>query len=136
MGASAAVATTPSPTTHKVHTVATAAGDLPLRKSAAATLGSPGQGLATTFLDGLRGLAAFYVLMRHVTWVPAPTSTRPAWLHVLTALRHAFFYGHMAVVFFFVLSGFVIHLRYARHLKKDAATARFGWGEFVWRRIR
>src|SRR5436305_1553516 len=43
----------------------------------------------------------------------------------------------MAVIFFFVLSGFVIHLRYAKRLKDaPAEQARFAWGDFVYRRAR
>lgn len=48
-----------------------------------------------------------------------------------------FKYGHEAVLFFFVLSGFVIHLRYARQLAAPVGgEVHFGWKEFVWRRVR
>ena len=91
---------------------------------------------STLFLDGMRGLAALYVLLRHVTWVPAADTSGPAWRGILRMLEHAFRYGHLAVIFFFVLSGFVIHLRFAKQIQKSPATATFGWGEFVYRRIR
>jgi peptidoglycan/LPS O-acetylase OafA/YrhL len=91
---------------------------------------------STRFLDGMRGLAAFYVLMRHVTWVPTPEDAGRRWLAVHHLLYRAFYYGHMAVIFFFVLSGFVIHLRYAKRLKDGPEKARFGWGDFVYRRAR
>jgi peptidoglycan/LPS O-acetylase OafA/YrhL len=90
----------------------------------------------TLFLDGMRGLAALYVLMRHVTWVPAPESSGIIWRRILAAIEHVFRYGHMAVIFFFVLSGFVIHLRYAKQLQNDPAGAKFDWGEFVFRRVK
>ena len=91
---------------------------------------------STRFLDGMRGIAALYVLLRHVTWVPVADTSGPTWRRILALLEHAFRYGHLAVIFFFVLSGFVIHLRFARQLQKSPATATFGWGEFVYRRIR
>jgi peptidoglycan/LPS O-acetylase OafA/YrhL len=47
-----------------------------------------------------------------------------------------FKYGHEAVLFFFVLSGFVIHLRYARRMAEQGMAAKFDWGAFVWRRAR
>jgi peptidoglycan/LPS O-acetylase OafA/YrhL len=47
-----------------------------------------------------------------------------------------FKYGHFAVVFFFVLSGFVIHLRYARELHRNPCGARFDWLAYTWRRFR
>ena len=91
---------------------------------------------STLFLDGLRGLAALYVLLRHVTWLYTPSSASPIWREIYRTLEHFFFYGHMAVIFFFVLSGFVIHLRYARQLHDHPDDAKLGWGSFVFRRAR
>ena len=91
---------------------------------------------STLFLDGLRGLAAVYVLMRHVSWMPALPHSGPAWRHVRALLEEMFRYGHLGVVFFFVLSGFVIHLRYAKQLRQDARGASLGVGNFVFRRVR
>jgi peptidoglycan/LPS O-acetylase OafA/YrhL len=57
-------------------------------------------------LDGLRGLAALYVLVHHcwlLTFHGYPRDTGPAWLGWLL-------YGHLAVGFFLVLSGFSLAL--------------------------
>ena len=94
--------------------------------------------LPTRFLDGLRGLAAFYVLMHHAVRL-AQNETRQssgAWAMALRVLGIIFHHGHAAVIFFFVLSGFVIHLRYARQLRDNPLGARFNWTEFVIRRVR
>ena len=97
------------------------------------------------FLDGLRGLAAFYVMVGHARWLlwegysvgfqkhPASYSTINKALMYFFSL---FKYGHEAVLFFFVLSGFVIHLRYARQMKEQGNEAKFDWAAFVWRRAR
>ena len=94
--------------------------------------------LSTRFLDGLRGLAALYVLLGHVVWMHATaiSTDRSAWKPAIRLLEPLFRYGHTAVIFFFVLSGFVIHLRFARQLHKDPAAATFGWRQFVFRRAR
>jgi len=55
---------------------------------------------------------------------------------VLMYLLSAFVFGHEAVILFFVLSGFVIHLRYADQLKQHGAQATFDWLPFVGRRAR
>jgi peptidoglycan/LPS O-acetylase OafA/YrhL len=98
------------------------------------------------FLDGLRGLAAFYVMVGHARWLLWEGYSEGFFKHPQDytwggkALVYAFSlfkYGHEAVLFFFVLSGFVIHLRYSRKLVGPAAgNARFDWGAFVWRRAR
>jgi peptidoglycan/LPS O-acetylase OafA/YrhL len=57
-------------------------------------------------LDGLRGLAAVYVLMFHcwlLTFAGFPANSGPAWTGV-------FMYGRLAVVFFLALSGFSLAL--------------------------
>jgi peptidoglycan/LPS O-acetylase OafA/YrhL len=57
-------------------------------------------------LDGLRGLAAVYVLMFHcwlLTFAGFPANRGPAWTGV-------FMYGRLAVVFFLALSGFSLAL--------------------------
>ncbi|MGY4773489.1 acyltransferase family protein, partial [Kribbella sp. CWNU-51] len=62
-------------------------------------------------LDGLRGLAALYVLLFHcwlLTYPGFPTNHGPAWLGWLL-------YGHLAVVFFLVVSGFSLAVGPARH---------------------
>jgi peptidoglycan/LPS O-acetylase OafA/YrhL len=97
------------------------------------------------FLDGLRGLAAFYVMVGHARWLlwegysegfqkhPASYSAINKMLMYSFSL---FKYGHEAVLFFFVLSGFVIHLRYAQRLAEQGTAARFDWLQFIWRRAR
>jgi peptidoglycan/LPS O-acetylase OafA/YrhL len=94
----------------------------------------------TRFLDGLRGLAALYVLARHATrflcaygWQGRPE--RGLDRVMLFALK-LLAYPHAAVLFFFVLSGFVIHLRFARQLQDEGASARFEWRRFMWKRVR
>src|ERR1700733_11516002 len=81
---------------------------------------------STVFLDGLRGLAALYVVLGHarlLLWegYSSGYALHPASYSKLQKLLvYAFSsvaFGHEAVLFFFVLSGLVIHLRYSRHLK-------------------
>ncbi len=62
------------------------------------------------FLDGIRGLAALYVVFHH-TWLESGTSMPPA-LH--TALGYFLFHGRFAVAIFIVLSGYVLMLPVAR----------------------
>jgi peptidoglycan/LPS O-acetylase OafA/YrhL len=62
-------------------------------------------------LDGVRGLAALYVLLFHcwlLTFHGFPANTGPAWLGWLR-------YGHLAVVVFITLSGFSLAIAPARH---------------------
>ncbi|MFE2969160.1 acyltransferase family protein [Streptomyces sp. NPDC059340] len=62
-------------------------------------------------LDGLRGLAALYVLLFHcwlLTMPRFPENSGPAWLGWLM-------YGRLAVVFFLVLSGFSLAISPARN---------------------
>lgn len=73
-------------------------------------------------LDALRGILATYVVLHHARWLL--WSGHSAWIQA----RHAvwanwiaygsaiFRYGHDAVMVFFALSGFFIHLRTARKL--------------------
>jgi peptidoglycan/LPS O-acetylase OafA/YrhL len=96
--------------------LADAAGQQP--PAAATQPADPGRVVG---LDGLRGLAALYVLLFHC-WLynfrGFPTNTGPGWLGWLL-------YGHLAVVFFLTLSGFSLAISPARHGWKLGSTARF-----------
>ncbi|MFF4489911.1 acyltransferase family protein [Streptomyces sp. NPDC001544] len=76
-------------------------------------------------LDGLRGLAALYVVLFHC-WLYVfpgyPRSSAPAWLDGLM-------FGRIAVVFFLVLSGFSLAISPARHGWRSD-----GVGQFLRRR--
>jgi peptidoglycan/LPS O-acetylase OafA/YrhL len=97
------------------------------------------------FLDGLRGLAAFYVMVGHARWLLWEGYSTGYQLHpdrygpvgkVLVVAASAFKWGHEAVLFFFVLSGFVIHLKYARRLAAQGGATPFDLGTYVFRRAR
>jgi peptidoglycan/LPS O-acetylase OafA/YrhL len=72
-------------------------------------------------LDGLRGLAALYVLLFHcwlLTMPGFPENRGPAWLGWLM-------YGRLAVVFFLVLSGFSLAISPARNGWQLGGVSRF-----------
>lgn len=76
-------------------------------------------------LDGLRGLAALYVVLFHCwlyTFPGYPNSSAPPWLDGLM-------FGRLAVVFFLVLSGFSLAISPARHGWRSG-----GVGQFLRRR--
>ncbi|GHE13663.1 acyltransferase family protein [Streptomyces alanosinicus] len=72
-------------------------------------------------LDGLRGLAALYVVLFHC-WLYSfpgfPDSSAPAWLNALM-------FGRLAVVFFLILSGFSLAISPARHEWRSGGVTRF-----------
>ena len=103
------------------------------------------QSYSLIFLDGLRGLAALYVMVGHARWLLWEGYGNGYLLHsqvynpmgkIFVYLFSTFRYGHEAVLFFFVLSGFVIHLRYSLDLKRNGAKAKFDWLPFIKRRVR
>jgi peptidoglycan/LPS O-acetylase OafA/YrhL len=72
-------------------------------------------------LDGLRGLAALYVVLFHCwlyTFPGYPDSSAPPWLEGLM-------FGRLAVVFFLVLSGFSLAISPARHGWRSGGVGRF-----------
>lgn len=96
-------------------------------------------------LDGLRGLAAFYVMVGHARWLlwegysagfVQHRESYSALGKLIVYLSSGFILGHEAVLFFFVLSGFVIHLRYAKQLRMDKQQAKFDWRSYVYRRAK
>ena len=64
-----------------------------------------------TYLDGMRGLAALYVLIYHA-WISQATEASKTGLHGL--LTNWLLYGHFAVDIFIVLSGFCLMLPVVR----------------------
>jgi peptidoglycan/LPS O-acetylase OafA/YrhL len=81
----------------------------------------PPEGGRVVGLDGIRGLAALYVVLHHcwlLTFHGYPANTGPVWLGWLL-------YGHLAVVVFFVLSGFSLAVSPARKGWQLGGMARF-----------
>jgi peptidoglycan/LPS O-acetylase OafA/YrhL len=99
------------------------------------------QTASLTFLDGLRGLAALYVMIGHARWLlwegGEAYSDHAADYSLFEKCQVYFFsffkYGHEMVLFFFVLSGFVIHLKQAKQLKAGNAVSLQG---YFWRRAK
>ncbi|MBY0549969.1 MAG: acyltransferase [Candidatus Obscuribacterales bacterium] len=96
------------------------------------------------FMDGLRGLAAFYVMVGHARWLlwegyADGYLRHPEVYSVIDSGAMYFFslfrYGHEAVMYFFVLSGFLIHLRLAsKYSHKDQSND--SWLVYAKRRVR
>ena len=96
------------------------------------------------FLDGLRGLASLYVMFSHarnMLWInfAEEYARHPDQYglsgQLLSAGWFSLYFAHQSVIFFFVLSGFVIHLRYAQAINRAPMTARFDWRGFLFRRF-
>lgn len=83
-----------------------------------------------TFLDGVRGLCALYVAIGHSRWLlwegyagfVQHKADVSFWYTVQVYFWSAFKFGHQAVLLFFVLSGFVIHLKYARKISETGGS--------------
>jgi len=93
-------------------------------------------------LDALRGIAACYVLIHHCRWLlwegfETGYSKHPEtynWFNkIFVYLMSAFKFGNEAVLFFFVLSGFVIHYSVSRRIQKEG---KFSITEYLVKRIR
>jgi peptidoglycan/LPS O-acetylase OafA/YrhL len=96
------------------------------------------------FLDGLRGLAALYVLIHHARWLLWEGYNEGFLIHpqqysIFNKLLVYFFsffrFGYEAVLLFFILSGFVIHLRYAIRIKENGSAVPFDYWAFIKKRI-
>jgi peptidoglycan/LPS O-acetylase OafA/YrhL len=97
------------------------------------------------FLDGLRGLAALEVMVGHARWLLwegystgylKHPQTYNIFAKALVYFFSAFRYGHQAVMFFFVLSGFVIHLRYSQKIQREGPAVKFDFWRFIKRRAK
>ena len=72
---------------------------------------SPRRGGRVPWLDGVRAIAALYVVLHHtwlMVWPAFPVNNGPAWTGVLV-------YGQFAVALFIVVSGYSLTLRPASH---------------------
>ncbi len=96
------------------------------------------------FLDGLRGIAALYVVAHHARWLLWEGFGQGYYLHpekysvadkALMWFFSIFKWGHEFVLFFFVLSGFVIHLKYANKLAVNPM-ASLNWTEYLYKRAK
>jgi peptidoglycan/LPS O-acetylase OafA/YrhL len=86
------------------------------------------------YLDGLRGLAALYVVLHHIFLQSWPTDDLQAVLHAQLLLRPLFIlnYGHYAVTVFIAISGFSLMLPVASKGAPSLAQT----GNFFYRRAR
>jgi peptidoglycan/LPS O-acetylase OafA/YrhL len=87
----------------------------------AAPMAAPRERARLVGLDGIRGLAALFVMVHHcwlLSYPGYPANTGPAWTGWLL-------YGHLAVVVFIVLSGFSLAVSPARHDWQLGGLARF-----------
>lgn len=97
------------------------------------------RGVNLRSLDMLRGLLAVYVLLGHCRWLlwtghgQWMAQPHAAWLEPIVYATGVVRYGREAVMVFFVLSGFFIHLRMAE--QQNLAHATFSPRAFYWRRL-
>ena len=79
--------------------------------SVATMAAEPEKRVRLGYLDGLRGLAAMYVVLHHSIFSHHLPSTLPHWLRLATK---PLAYGHFSVALFIVLSGYCLMLPVAR----------------------
>ncbi len=102
-----------------------------LRRSTASRVGNEttrAQPRRLLGLDGVRGVAATFVVLHHcwlLSFPGYPRNTGPLWTGWLL-------YGHFAVVVFIALSGFSLAVSPARHDWQLGSRARFAWRR-AWR---
>ena len=86
-----------------------------------------GQSINLRSLDALRGFLALYVLLGHCRWLLWAGNTEwnlyahNLWANLIVYASASLRYGHEAVMIFFVLSGFFIHLRISKQLAVNKA---------------
>lgn len=107
-----------------------------LQKSHSAVSDAPAPRLRLEFLDGLRGLAALYVVFYHaslINQINSPHQHLPGRLQKASQSAHFLFltYGHYAVDVFIVLSGFCLMLPVARSAGENLPD---GFGPYLRRR--
>jgi peptidoglycan/LPS O-acetylase OafA/YrhL len=91
-------------------------------------------------VDVLRGVLALYVVCTHARWLlwqgHAAFMAQPhaAWEKGLAYAAGGFKYGHLAVMVFFALSGFFIHLRMAQKFAKGERCPKMDTGDYLRRR--
>jgi len=91
-------------------------------------------------LHMLRGLAAFYVMVGHVRWLIAAPNvdffSAPVSLQnkISIYLLSIFRFGHEAVLVFFLLSGFVIHLSISKQIA-TGGTYKFNFKDYFFKRF-
>jgi len=98
--------------------------DLPVRDAAAAPV-------RYDFLDGIRGLAAFYVVYHHLyqIYLTDPVQPQAGYYWYMPVLA----FGHHAVAVFIVLSGFCLMMPVA---KSANGVLRENFMQYMWRRTR
>ena len=90
---------------------------------------SPQPSRRRDYLDGVRAVAALWVVLSHVWIIPCGLAARDTWLGRLTNWT---LYSHFAVDIFIVLSGFCLILPVARDGELRGGAARF-FGRRAWR---